>query len=98
MNTKRLTQSVWRFSSSILVTALLFSFLPAGGLVSEDKPEKKARKAQQQKRQRKVPAAMKPVTDVAGLPRVLLIGDSISIGYTVVCGSCSRARRMCIAP
>ena len=27
--------------------------------------------------------AMAPVTDVEGLPRVLLIGDSISIGYTV---------------
>jgi hypothetical protein len=27
--------------------------------------------------------AYAPVTDVAGLPRVLLIGDSISIGYTV---------------
>lgn len=27
--------------------------------------------------------AMQPVTDVAGLPRVLLIGDSISIGYTL---------------
>lgn len=27
--------------------------------------------------------AMAKVTDVAGLPRVLLIGDSISIGYTV---------------
>lgn len=27
--------------------------------------------------------AMAPVTDVAGLPRVLLIGDSISVGYTV---------------
>ena len=27
--------------------------------------------------------AMAPVEDVAGLPRVLLIGDSISIGYTV---------------
>ena len=26
---------------------------------------------------------MKPVKDVAGLPRILLIGDSISIGYTV---------------
>ena len=28
-------------------------------------------------------AAMAPVTDIEGLPRVLLIGDSISIGYTV---------------
>ncbi|MBI1349070.1 SGNH/GDSL hydrolase family protein [bacterium] len=27
--------------------------------------------------------AFAPVTDVAGLPRVLIIGDSISIGYTV---------------
>ncbi len=27
--------------------------------------------------------AMRPVQDIAGLPRVLLIGDSISIGYTV---------------
>ena len=27
--------------------------------------------------------AMAPIQDVAGLPRVLLIGDSISIGYTV---------------
>jgi len=26
---------------------------------------------------------MAPITDVAGLPRVLLIGDSISIGYTL---------------
>lgn len=28
-------------------------------------------------------AALQPVPDVAGLPRVLLIGDSISIGYTL---------------
>lgn len=27
--------------------------------------------------------AMKEVPDIAGLPRVLLIGDSISIGYTL---------------
>ncbi|MBI3876194.1 MAG: SGNH/GDSL hydrolase family protein [Verrucomicrobia bacterium] len=31
----------------------------------------------------KVDPAMLPVTDEPGLPRVLLIGDSISIGYTV---------------
>jgi lysophospholipase L1-like esterase len=28
-------------------------------------------------------AALAPIEDVAGLPRVLLIGDSISIGYTI---------------
>lgn len=33
--------------------------------------------------QRKPNPAMQPVEDVAGLPRVLLIGDSISIGYTL---------------
>ncbi|MFT5126419.1 MAG: hypothetical protein ACI8W8_000011 [Rhodothermales bacterium] len=35
------------------------------------------------KKPRKVNPAMKPIEDVAGLPRVLLIGDSISIGYTL---------------
>jgi hypothetical protein len=37
----------------------------------------------EQQRQRRQNPAMAPVTDVAGLPRVLLIGDSISIGYTL---------------
>ncbi|MGA1617380.1 MAG: SGNH/GDSL hydrolase family protein [Pirellulales bacterium] len=36
-----------------------------------------------QPRQRRQNPAMAPITDVAGLPRVLLIGDSISIGYTL---------------
>ncbi len=31
---------------------------------------------------RRVPPAMQPVEDIPGLPRILLIGDSISIGYT----------------
>jgi acyl-CoA thioesterase-1 len=33
--------------------------------------------------ERKKDPALAPVEDVAGLPRVLLIGDSISIGYTI---------------
>jgi len=33
--------------------------------------------------QRKVRPEFRPVKDVAGLPRVLIIGDSISIGYTL---------------
>lgn len=36
-----------------------------------------------QEKKKKVNPAMIPVEDVEGLPRVLLIGDSISIGYTV---------------
>lgn len=41
--------------------------------------------AQQAKNKKKQPAnpTMAPIEDVAGLPRVLLIGDSISIGYTL---------------
>jgi len=42
---------------------------------TKTKPEAKAKRAPN--------PAFAPVTDVAGLPRVLLIGDSISIGYTV---------------
>lgn len=36
-----------------------------------------------QKKKRKPNPALQPIEDVAGLPRVLLIGDSISIGYTL---------------
>lgn len=39
--------------------------------------------ADAQKKKRKPNPSMQPVEDVAGLPRVLLIGDSISIGYTL---------------
>lgn len=35
------------------------------------------------KEKRRVDPAFEPVTDEPGLPRVLLIGDSISIGYTL---------------
>jgi len=35
------------------------------------------------RRKRRPSPALAPIKDVAGLPRVLLIGDSISIGYTL---------------
>jgi GDSL-like Lipase/Acylhydrolase family len=35
------------------------------------------------KKEKKTNPSLVPVTDVAGLPRVLLIGDSISMGYTI---------------
>jgi acyl-CoA thioesterase-1 len=57
----------------LFVFCLWATFLTA----AESKPAKKPAA-----RPRANPA-MEPVTDVAGLPRVLLIGDSISIGYTV---------------
>ena len=45
--------------------------------------EAPAKKAKTKRRKRRPNPAMKPIEDVAGLPRVLLIGDSISIGYTL---------------
>ena len=50
----------------------------SGGPFADDEKKKKPAKPA-----RKPNPAMAKVTDVEGLPRVLLIGDSISIGYTV---------------
>ncbi|MCX6955623.1 MAG: SGNH/GDSL hydrolase family protein [Verrucomicrobia bacterium] len=55
---------------SFLGLALLLS--AAGAVAQTPAPKKKA-----------PDPAYAPVTDVAGLPRVLLLGDSISIGYTL---------------
>jgi len=57
--------------------ALLCLFVVTGLLVSELAAQGK------RKKQRRANPAMAPIEDVAGLPRVLLIGDSISIGYTL---------------
>ncbi len=53
--------------SLFLVGALLVSSALSGMAQAQKKGDKR----------------FQPVTDVAGLPRVLLIGDSISIGYTL---------------
>lgn len=65
-----------RFSAAMKLTALFcLAALTTASLAQEAKaPAKRARKPN--------PAFAK-VEDVAGLPRVLLIGDSISIGYTL---------------
>ena len=55
--------------------AASFLFLPQTTLAQQPAPPAKAKRAPN--------PAMGPIQDVAGLPRVLLIGDSISIGYTV---------------
>lgn len=57
---------------SLLVCALT---LPANLLAQATTPEKGG--------ERKKDPAMAPIEDTAGWPRVLLIGDSISIGYTI---------------
>ncbi len=59
-----------------LVGALLLT-LTAMDLQAADSKAKKKRPA------RKPNPAMAPIKDVPGLPRVLIIGDSISIGYTL---------------
>ncbi|MCR9199751.1 MAG: SGNH/GDSL hydrolase family protein [Planctomycetaceae bacterium] len=61
-----------------LLPVLLFVFcVPA---LAADQSKTKPGPA---KKQRKPNPAMAQIKDVPGLPRVLLIGDSISIGYTV---------------
>lgn len=63
-----------------LTTLLLASLVPVVGQTTKtpDAPKNK----NTPKAAKKDPA-MEPVTDQVGLPRVLLIGDSISIGYTL---------------
>ena len=62
----------------------LFLGLP---LVAADQPAAKpdagAEKVTVKAKAKPVDPAMAPIQDVAGLPRVLLVGDSISIGYTL---------------
>jgi len=67
-----------------LLLSFLLSFLLSSLVAPLAAQEaKKKPKAAPAKRVKKVNPAMKKVEDVAGLPRVLLLGDSISIGYTV---------------
>lgn len=65
-----------RIASFCLTILLTVAFLAptAPSLAQQDKA--KSRKKQPN-------PVYAPITDVAGLPRVLLIGDSISIGYTL---------------
>ena len=65
-----------RLSSSCLIVLLTVVFLaPAAHSVAQQ-GKAKPRKTQPN-------PVLAPVADVAGLPRVLLIGDSISMGYTL---------------
>jgi len=65
-------------SRHVLFLAISFSFLAIPDLQSVNAQEKaKPRRA-------KTPSpVLAPIEDVDGLPRVLLIGDSISMGYTI---------------
>ncbi len=60
-------------------TSVLSLLLVLGGLLSASAQQP----APPAKAKRPPNPAMDPIQDVAGLPRVLLIGDSISIGYTL---------------
>jgi len=75
--------------TAVTVTTPVLAFaaaliLAAGSLHAADSQnagEAAKKKAEAPAKKRR--PAMRPVEDVPGLPRVLLIGDSISIGYTV---------------
>jgi len=68
----RLSNILPRFVSLLFIWSLA-TFVQSADPAKEPAP--KAKRAPN--------PAMDPIQDVAGLPRVLLIGDSISIGYTV---------------
>ena len=53
------------------------------GAAAEKAEAPKAPAKKPRRRPRKPNPTMAPIQDVSGLPRVLLIGDSISIGYTL---------------
>lgn len=65
-----------RATLSVITLSLLMPLL-AGNTLAQGETKKKAARPKTQN------PAMAKIEDVAGLPRVLLIGDSISIGYTV---------------
>lgn len=58
-------------AASVLAVILMISSLSASALAAQDAPKKK------------LPPAMAQIEDDPALPRVLIIGDSISVGYTL---------------
>ena len=82
--------SKWKGVFSLLllaVFALTISSDSACGQNDAKEAKKKppaAAKAKPAKKKRKVRPEFAQIEDVAGLPRVLLLGDSISIGYTLM--------------
>ncbi len=71
---KEVSEIVMKTSTILKTTlsVLLLTALAVGGAMAQNKaPAKKQN------------PALAPIEDVAGLPRVLIIGDSISIGYTL---------------
>ncbi len=73
MRLSSLPAAVWR--RSVLGAGRLFAVLVAALLVADAHGQATGKQV--------ADAPMKPVVENADLPRVLLIGDSISIGYTV---------------
>lgn len=66
------------------VFACSFLLLAAAGRAGDWASDPEAARANRPALHREFPAIFAPVVDQPGLPRVLLIGDSISIGYTPV--------------
>lgn len=67
-----------------MVFGIGLAFSPVKLDAQETKPKSTTQKKDQAPKKKKKPnPKMAPIEDVAGLPRVLLIGDSISIGYTL---------------
>jgi len=77
-------------SYSLFITSLFLASLLVGSNAhqaeADTAPQKRSSQNQAKttkRSQRPKNPAMAPIEDIKGLPRILLIGDSISIGYTV---------------
>lgn len=70
-------------TSRLLAQALILAVFALTGVTSAQETPAKENAPAKAKAKRAPHPAFQPIEEVAGLPRVLLIGDSISIGYTV---------------
>ncbi|MEW6304519.1 MAG: family 16 glycoside hydrolase [Verrucomicrobiota bacterium] len=71
------------FSSLFRTLIIGAAFIVGTTLIAQDTPKAKADTQKAAPKKRAPDPAMAPIQDEPGLPRVLLIGDSISIGYTL---------------
>ena len=80
---KHLFSRQYPFAALLVAALAVFQVMPVLSDTAKKGAKAETKQKASAKKKRKPNPAMAPVTDIEGLPRVLLIGDSISIGYTV---------------
>ena len=91
MNTGLSMRSLKNFTTKLVALKLMFVLAVAClcpvNVIAQQETETTEQQSKAQKQKAKVAMTSNPafvqITDIPGLPRVLLLGDSISIGYTI---------------